>query len=381
MNNNITKNYTVAMKVICTILFCTFSFLYLYYYQADILAYAQHALSNGQTHYNSMIGASIITASLYLLHLGISAITRMPRLAHALTYFPSLLLLAIITDISPNVDQHFTFGVWLWVFPLLIILYTGVVWVLRQISYVSQVNVSSFFSRMMWGNILALSVMFFMVGLVSNHNDIFHYRMHDEQCLLRGDMNGVLKTGEQSLVVDSNLTMLRAYALSKKGLLGERLFEHPFVGGSASLLPNGKNVRMMVYPASQLYQYLGVQIVQKLSPMSYLQYIIKHKYAKQPAGDYLLCGYLLDKDLDGFIHHIDEFYNLKENLPKHYREALVLYTHLRANPQLIYHNNVTDADFQDYQSLEHKYPDKKVRRTFLRDTYGNTYWYYYQYGY
>lgn len=368
------------MKVICTILFCTFSFLYLYYYQADILAFAQHALSNGQTHYNSMVGATIITASLYLLHLGVSAITRMPRLVHALTYFPSLLILAIITDISPDVDQHFTFGAWLWVFPLLIILYAGVVWVSRQVSYVSQVNVSSFFSRMMWGNVLALSIMFYIVGLVSNHNDVFHYRMHDEQCLLRGDMDGVLKTGEQSLVSDSNLTMLRAYALSKKGLLGERLFEHPVVGGSASLLPNGRNVKMMVYPENECYKYLGVRLVQKLSPMSYLQYIIKHKYAKKPAGDYLLCGYLMDKDLDGFIHHIGEYYNVKGNLPKHYREALILYTHLRANPQLIYHNNVTDADFQDYQSLEHKYPDKRVRRTFLRDTYGNTYWYYYQYG-
>ena len=39
-----------------------------------------------------------------------------------------------------------------------------------------------------------------------------------------------------------------------------------------------------------------------------------------------------------------------------------------------------DADFQDYQALERKFPDKRERQTALRATYGNTYWYYWQYG-
>ena len=50
------------MRVMCAILFLCFSFLYLYEYQADVLAVAQHVLSDGQTHYNRTIGAVLITA-------------------------------------------------------------------------------------------------------------------------------------------------------------------------------------------------------------------------------------------------------------------------------------------------------------------------------
>ena len=38
------------------------------------------------------------------------------------------------------------------------------------------------------------------------------------------------------------------------------------------------------------------------------------------------------------------------------------------------------ADFQDYQTLERKFSNPMERNAALRDTYGNTYWYYYQYG-
>ena len=116
------------MRVMCAILFLCFSFLYLYEYQADVLAVAQHVLSDGQTHYNRTIGAVLITAVLYLLQIGVYAVTKLSKRTHAMTYFPSLLILAIITDISPDIDLHFSFGAWLVVFPLLLILYGFFVW-------------------------------------------------------------------------------------------------------------------------------------------------------------------------------------------------------------------------------------------------------------
>ena len=39
-----------------------------------------------------------------------------------------------------------------------------------------------------------------------------------------------------------------------------------------------------------------------------------------------------------------------------------------------------DADYQDYQTMEAKYGNPVERKAALRDTYGNTYWYYYQNG-
>jgi hypothetical protein len=173
--------------------------------------------------------------------------------------------------------------------------------------------------------------------------------------------------------------MIRVYALSQKGELGESLFEYPIVGGSRILLPDSANVRFMLYPEHELYQYLGIRLKQKLSPLKYLTFIEKHHLAKSPAKDYLLCGYLLDKNIDAFVRNVGKYYKLNGHLPKHYREALTLYTHLRSNPIFVYKNNVMDADFQDYQDMERKNPDKVLRQNNLHDTYGNTYWYYYQY--
>ena len=100
-----------------------------------------------------------------------------------------------------------------------------------------------------------------------------------------------------------------------------------------------------------------------------------------PQRRYLLMGYLLDKRLDDFAKWVGKFYDLNDTLPQHYREALVLYSHLRSQPVVDYHHAVTEADFADYQQLERSEPNNKVlRQNLLRDTYGNTYWYYYEYG-
>ena len=77
------------MRVMCAVVFFVFTFCYLYFYQADVLAMAQHVLSGGKTRYNSLIGAVLITLVLYLLQLLVFAVTRLYKRAHALTYFPS----------------------------------------------------------------------------------------------------------------------------------------------------------------------------------------------------------------------------------------------------------------------------------------------------
>ena len=114
--------------------------------------------------------------------------------------------------------------------------------------------------------------------------------------------------------------------------------------------------------------------------MEYLLYIERNGLAMKSATDYILCGYLLDKNLDAFVSAIRHKYNIASaSLPKHYKEALTLYTHLRANPVLVYHDEVMDADYADLQKLTRSYPDVRERESYVRDTYGDTYWYYYFY--
>ena len=58
------KRYT---QVVCAIAFWVFSFVYLYFYQTEVLSAGQHVLSGGRTYYQRLIGAFLITLVLYLV--------------------------------------------------------------------------------------------------------------------------------------------------------------------------------------------------------------------------------------------------------------------------------------------------------------------------
>ena len=81
------------IRIVCAVLFCLFSFCYLYFFQADVMTIVQHLASGGQTFYNPLLGAVLITITLKLLQVGISSWTKLSKRGYALTYFPSFLLL------------------------------------------------------------------------------------------------------------------------------------------------------------------------------------------------------------------------------------------------------------------------------------------------
>lgn len=351
------QDSTAVTRVVTAVLFLVLTFCYLYFYQADVLAVAQNALSGGETQYQRTIGAVIITLALFLLAMGVAQLTRLRKFSYALNFFPSLLLLAMITDVSNDIDRDCHLGAWWIVVPLLLLLFVGAVSLLRQIQALEiDITEGRPFSRMAWVNVLLLSLMFITVALVGNHSKSFHYRAHIEVALRQGNIDEALQTGRRTAVSDSSLTMLRAYALSRKHLMGERLFEYPLTGGSAALRPNGTSVRTVLLGDS----------------------IIRRGINRRTRRDYALCTLLLDRKIDEFAVAIQKLYPINDKLPKHYREALVLYTHLRTNPILVYHEPAMDADFEDYQQTEHKLPTEAENRAALKETYGNTYWYYYQ---
>lgn len=388
------KNGTLIMRMACAIFFILFTFLYLYDYQADIIAVTQHVLSGGATHYNRTIGAILITGVLWLIQTGIYALTALSRRAHALTYFPSLLLLAILTDVSPDVDHASYLGCWVWLFPLLMVVYAAVVGICRQLQPLEiPINTEGLFSRIVWENMLAMVLMTLMTTAIGCNDELFHHRMRIESDILSQRYDDALAVGAKEETTDSSLTMLRVLALSKKHELGNQLFTYPLVGHSAAMLPNGTSVKMMMVPETTTYRWLGACFRQKMSPRQFLEKLHEKHLATREAHEWLLCAYLLDCDLEHFAQALQHYYHvgsiidnhstngrkLDERLPLHYREALVLYNHTSRNPCIVYHNAVMDADFEDYNALMAKNPDQRARYTALKDTYGKTYWFYYQY--
>ena len=380
-NNSHYSNSTTVVKAVCAIVFCLFSLVYLYFYQADTLAFAQHVLSKGATHYDNLIGALLITIVLQLIQVAAYFVTRLSKRTHSLTYLPSFLLLAFVSNINMDIEDYFSWGIWGWLLPLLLVAWGVLVYMFRGFQpYEPDSAYNGLFSRRMWVNVLVMSFMMLAVGLIGSSKAVFHFRTHAECCLLRNDVQGAIRSGAKSLETDEQLTMLRIYALSKDGMLPEKLFSYPVVGGSEVMIPyDGKPVHCMIYPHDSIYHHLGAIPRPDCDVYVNLKAMLGSGQAKESVKDYLLCACLIDKKLDAFAQLLPVYYDLQQPLPRHYREALTLYTHLRSTPVVVYHDNVTEADYQDLQALKRRYQMATERKLAVYDQYGSTYWYYYDY--
>ena len=380
--NNSTVRWT------CAIVFIIFAFLWLYRFQADILAAFQHVMSGGRTQYNRLLGAVLITGLLQVLQLLVYTVFRLTNRGHALTYFPSMLCLALISAINTDIARSFAWGFWWILIPLALAAWVAVSLVVRYIQNVEpDKDTKIFFSRPMWINMLVMVFMMFGVAWVGNTNAVFHYRTQAESCLLRGDYKGALEAGWESLESDADLQMIRMYAMARRGELGERLFHYPIVGGSNTMLPTSGASYFVLYPVDSLYHAFGARPAHPMLPTTYLKALDGKTSSADRAAialDYELCGLLIDRKLDDFVALLQHYPTGGDSLdtsrlPLHYREALTLYNHLRRHPAIIYRNPVMEEDYRNLRELEQKYPDATERRGKVEDWYGHTYWYYYNY--
>ena len=373
---------TLTIHGMCAIVFVLFSLAWLYFFQADVLAMTQYALSGGLTHYNPVVGAIIITLLLYLLQLAVFAVTRLKKRAHALTYLPSMLILAILTDVSQHIaaDGDIDHQVSWWVVFLIAVVWVGVVILARKLQEIEEDDTYSLVSPPMWINMLIMSLLMMGVAWIGNTDAVFHYRMKTEALIAKGQFEEALEVGKKSLESDDHLMMLRMYALARTNGLGEHLFEYPISASSSEMLPTNGKVQMLLCPTDSVYRYLGARPAVEMEPVRYLQMLQRRdSVPRRTIGDYLLCSYLIDKDLDKFAQEIGRYYTVNDSLPKHYREALTLYIHLRANPLFVYHFTVTEVDFNNYREMERMYAMKTERKGKVGEQYRGTYWYYYDY--
>lgn len=362
---------------ICNIVFVSFCFCYLYYYQADLLSLMQYTYSDGQTHYNHLWGA-VLTA-LLLLSVNLLAIRRNKEFHtfSAWTFFPSAILLTFITGGRQTEDLNLSFGFIACMSLIAVCLYVIFSKCIRNFIRTNseKINNNSLIKNL-WINLLIITVQFMYVCAFSNSDRLFHARLHVLQSLCEKDYDEALSTIVKLETSDRQLTTLIVYTLSKKNVLAEKLFEYPLRGGSVSLLPDSTLTSKFGF--DEIYHHLNLKIPGNQIHNS-IEFIRHGKGINKQAADYILCGYLMDKNLDAFVENITKYYDINDLLPKHYREALTLYVHSHTAPKVIFKNSIMDADFQDYQNMEHDITDTEERKNKLRDTYGNTYWYYYQY--
>lgn len=381
-NSNIVDGSATVVKTVCATVFLLFVAIYVFSYQEDTLALTQHILSGGATVYSRVIGGFIITIVLALLHFTTAKVMRTkPLCIYALSCFPSLYILAMLTDF----DTSHPLSPWRWwaiLMPLACAVWWGVVYFLGELlRYRCSDNrhEEGYLARTLGCNIFILAAMMIGVGLLSNSNDITHYRLRMERLLMHGEYAKALEVGKQSDKSDANLTMLRVFALAHEGRLGDELFKYPVSGTSASIVPQLADGKMLMLSPDSVYRMLGAIPRHGQSTKHYLNAIVKSGQATKAAIEYQLCGMLIDKNLDGFVSLLMKTHKIDDSLPLHYREALILYTHRRSSPKVVYRNTVMDTDYDDMQRLERETHSPGERRIMVYKQFAGTYWEYFDY--
>lgn len=342
--------------LVCTVLFAGFTFCYLYFYQDALLMAAQHLLSNGMTSYNRTVGAVMITLILLAVHIVLSRFYGSIFRASAVSFIPEAFLLAAVTSFSISGSGDISCGAKLCSCVAVALLSAAFLMLYKTSGSLAEIIDKNLFPiQRGWINILIMAVLLASVGLLGNGDKSLHAQLRMEQRLMEQDWKGAADVAKDAGKASGNMTMLTAYALSRDGLLPESLFEYPVTHGSQYLLPRNGGARAIMYPEKA---------------------ILRHA-KRAAAADYRLCGCLLDKDLDKFARMLVKSHGTDSVLPKHYREAMVLYVHTRTNPSYVFRNSVAEADFQDFSRMENDAAGSTEKLNRLRDVYGNTYWHYY----
>lgn len=380
MNISFQKNGAVLSQALCSILFCLYSLVFTCFYQAKELAWMIHRLTDGvQLYLNRWVVGFLLTALLLLLQRGLLRLMGgSGQKLYVLSFVPSFWVLMFLSSFT-GIAAFTAFLPKLIVSLVLVVLAIGlIVWRKKRcVDTDTEDNPMSFLPQLVW----FMALLMFAAAYGGAVPAKLHQRLAMETLIKSGNSEKALEVGKRDTDTDSVLTSLRVLALANEGLLGEHLFEYPLQGESAAMMPNGKSVKWLTLNAKTLDTLFVV-------PTSHDEYITlsglekwaeEHKLTK-PAYDYLLCGYLLDRRIDVFAANVFRYYPNNNELPKHYREALTLYMHQRTNPVVVYSNNLMETDYQDFQDLENKYKNRAERINALRSVYGNTYWFYYNYG-
>lgn len=378
MVNN-TKDSTTAVKVVCAIIFIVFIVSYVFSFQGDILTMTQNAWAQGQTHYHRGVGVVIITLILSLVAFVVNLLAKLPQRTFSLIFFPSFLLVGLLTAVHVDGARVSTSLGWLIASPVMLVLYVLAIGQIKSCTpFLTPLRSTSFLSHPWWTNILLLVCMMCMTYMMGNTDRTLHTRLKVERYCQKKQWAKALEVGFPQYDNDSSLTMLRALALANTGEMGDRLFNYEMTGGSAALVPQAdRSVVFLLGSDIQLWKTIGIVPRDKTEPMRvYLKRELRRRTVGKVAKDYILCSYLLDRNLKDFAATLPSYYAINDSLPVHYAEAYVMYCDKYNVPDTLL-TTAMKADYSDFMTTMRAQPSHQLREAAIRSAYFGTYWYYY----
>lgn len=382
MSNNNSLPYKRAARiltVVCGLLFFIFSFTYLFVLQKEVVEALHYSLSQGKTYYSPLAGAIIITMALLAFRWGINGLMGLKGPVRTLSYFPSCLLLGVLTDVDQNIFHGGSIDEkWLWLLPLLLLIYISTVYTLRRVLRIwlnQEGNVLALISS----NLSILTFLCLMTVSIGNTNINFHHELAVEQAIRNHDYKAARMVGVKSLETTHTLTALRAYAMSLEGTMGEHLFEYPQNEGANGLLFTPHSDKTLRLNADSLYAYLGAKPHAMEKPVDFLARICRDEMGGHAALDYYMSALLLDKKLDNFVSAIDVYCFEQDTLPRYYREALAFYKQSHPEYAREIKDTLTEQHLDKFLLRQKEFASPIEEKNYMWREFGDTYWWYYCY--
>lgn len=375
------KRIQRTATLFCVVLFVVFSYTFLAVYQAPLLEIFYDRVANGRLQYNAHIVAGIITALLTLLTLWLNRMAGFKREWTAVAYLPSCIILAFITDIDRTLyTGGFSYLAWSIIFAVAILFYLFMAFILHRVLFAQIKNPDMEGSRIMWRNMLLLTLLFFLTGTLSSAEEDIKYEAIAYKYYKRGNIDKALKVGRNAASASRELTSSRAHYLALKGELGERLFAYPQYYGSEALLPSFTQTTPL--SPDTVYSQFDIERRATDTTLEFLTRAASADSVSRNVADYYLSALLLEKCLDEFMVTLPRYYNVEEPnaLPKNYKEAILLYNDIAADSTIVVTDEELVKRYTEMRAIESEYPDILVRSNIVHSRYGKSYWYYYNYG-
>ena len=367
------------LTVACGLLFSIFSIIYLSVFQKEVVEALHYSLAQGKTIYAPWISAILITIVLLVIRWGINGLVHIQGALATLSYFPSCLLLGVLTDVGHGVYHgEGISSFWLWMLPLSLLLYIALGWLLRCTSRLwihpemhELVTANS--------NLFILLMLCLMTICIGNTNIHFHHELQMEEALRKQNYEKARRVGEKSMDPSRNLTALRAYAMSREGTMGKYLFQYPQLYGAAGLLMGISDDKALRLNADSLYVYLGARPSMGESAINFFTRICEEESGNYTTMDYYLSALLLERKLDEFVKSFNELYVVKDSIPHYYHQALFLNKKMHPSTSLDSTDLKMEALWNKYMEKKKELSGQRGEANWMRREFGDTYWWYYQY--
>lgn len=372
------KKTARIMIVVCGLLFSTFSFVYLYVFQRDVLEALHFSLAHGKTHFAPLASAVVLTFVLVLLRWGINSLLGLKGYIRSLSYLPSFLILCALTDLGRNVYVPGYHTVWLWLLPLTVMVFVGIGYWLRSL-FRNWFNEEGNIGGLVVSNLLIVLIMCMSTLMIGNTERSFHYELEVERHLRNKSYDEALEVGKHSLEAGRTLTALRALAMAHAGEMGNKLFQYPQYYKADGLFFDPNQETVFRFTNDSISHFLGKEACWRGVGLDYLRSLCYEEKGRYVALSYYLSGLLLDKRLDEFAKAITDFYDVNDSLPRYYQEAMILHQARHATSIPVPQDTLLIERWKAYKDFQKNHGVSSEVKNQIRRKFGDTYWWYFDY--